>query len=169
MSLENEVKALTDAVNALVTVMSNAQPQPTQAPVTPSTPEPAPAPQSEPAQPPQSEPAQPPRSEPAQPPQPASQPAQPDSGSMPPPPAFDQSAAATAPSPDATASNGGGKAPFNDGTGLVNYVMDAYKAVGAEKGAEIGNILQGLGYSNVNDVRPEHYDALYEKVEALKT
>lgn len=58
--------------------------------------------------------------------------------------------------------------PFTDGKGLVAYVMDAYKAMGPEKGAGIQNILVGLGYQNINDVKPEHYAALHQAVEALK-
>jgi len=59
-------------------------------------------------------------------------------------------------------------APFNDGKGLIEYVMTAYKAMGAEKGAQIQGVLSTLGYSNINDVKPEHYSALYAGVEALK-
>lgn len=59
-------------------------------------------------------------------------------------------------------------APFTDGKGLIAYVMDAYKQMGAEKGAKIQNVLVGLGYQNINDVKPEHYGALHAGVEALK-
>ena len=59
-------------------------------------------------------------------------------------------------------------APFNDGKGLIEYVMTAYKAMGAEKGAQIQGVLSTLGYSNINDVKPEHYSALYAGVEAQK-
>lgn len=67
-----------------------------------------------------------------------------------------------APAPAASA------APFNDGPGLVKYVMDSYKAMGPEKGAQIQNALVSIGYQNINDVKPEHYGALFEKIEALK-
>jgi hypothetical protein len=77
---------------------------------------------------------------------------------MPAPPTF-----ATAPTPVATSS-----APFTDGKGLIDYVMSAYKTMGAQKGAMIQNVLTGLGYQNINDVKPEHYAALFNGVEALK-
>jgi len=59
-------------------------------------------------------------------------------------------------------------APFSDGKGLIDYVMASYKALGAAKGANIQGVLTGMGYQNINDVKPEHYAALYAGVEALK-
>ena len=59
-------------------------------------------------------------------------------------------------------------APFTDGKGLIDYVMSAYKAMGAQKGAGIQNVLVSLGYQNINDVKPEHYGALFRGIEALK-
>jgi hypothetical protein len=59
-------------------------------------------------------------------------------------------------------------APFSDGKGLIDYVMGAYKALGAAKGANIQGVLVGLGYQNINDVKPEHYGALFAGIEALK-
>ena len=59
-------------------------------------------------------------------------------------------------------------APFTDGKGLIDYVMGAYKALGPQKGAMIQGVLTGLGYQNINDVKPEHYAALHTGVEALK-
>jgi len=79
---------------------------------------------------------------------------------MPAPPAF----VAPAPAPAPVA----GGAPFSDGKGLIDYVMSAYKALGAAKGAQIQNVLVSLGYQNINDVKPEHYGALFAGVEALK-
>ena len=79
---------------------------------------------------------------------------------MPAPPSF------VAPAPVATPVATG--APFTDGKGLIDYVMGAYKALGAAKGAQIQNVLVGLGYQNINDVKPEHYGALFAGVEALK-
>jgi hypothetical protein len=58
--------------------------------------------------------------------------------------------------------------PFTDGKGLIGYVMDAYKAMGPQKGAQIQTVLTGLGYNNINDVKPEHYAALFAGVETLK-
>lgn len=59
-------------------------------------------------------------------------------------------------------------APFNDPKGLLEYVMGAYKALGAEKGQQIQGVLTGMGYQNINDVKPEHYAQLHAGVEALK-
>jgi hypothetical protein len=77
---------------------------------------------------------------------------------MPAPPSF----VAPAPAPAATG------APFTDGKGLIDYVMASYKALGAAKGAQIQGVLVGLGYQNINDVKPEHYGQLFAGVEALK-
>ena len=79
---------------------------------------------------------------------------------MPAPPAF------VAPAPAAAPVASG--APFTDGKGLIDYVMGAYKALGPQKGAQIQNVLVGLGYQNINDVKPEHYGALFAGVEQLK-
>ena len=82
---------------------------------------------------------------------------------MPAPPAF-MAMAAQSPLPVATSAS----APFTDGKGLIDYVMGAYKALGAAKGANIQSVLLGIGYQNINDVKPEHYAALFAGVEALK-
>ena len=78
--------------------------------------------------------------------------------SMPAPPVF---APVAAPAPVSAA-------PFTDGKGLIDYVMSAYKAMGAAKGAMIQTVLTGLGYQNINDVKPEHYGALFAGIETLK-
>jgi hypothetical protein len=77
---------------------------------------------------------------------------------MPAPPSF------VMPAPTPVASG----APFTDGKGLIDYVMGAYKALGPQKGALIQGVLTGLGYQNINDVKPEHYAALHTGVEGLK-
>jgi len=77
---------------------------------------------------------------------------------MPAPPTFVAPVAAPAPT----------GAPFSDPKGLIDYVMGAYKALGPQKGAMIQGVLTGLGYQNINDVKPEHYAALHTGVEALK-
>ena len=59
------------------------------------------------------------------------------------------------------------KAPFDSAKGLIDFVMSAYKALGPQKGAGIQGVLTGLGYSNINDVNPAHYDALFAGVKAL--
>ena len=77
---------------------------------------------------------------------------------MPAPPTF-----AEAPAAPAAAA-----APFTDSKGLIDYVMGVYKIIGPAKGAGIQNVLTSLGYQNINDIKPEHYGALYAGVEALK-
>lgn len=79
---------------------------------------------------------------------------------MPAPPSFVAPVAVAAPAADG--------APFNDPKGLIGYVMDSYKTLGPQKGALIQGVLTGLGYQNINDVKPEHYAALHSGVEALK-
>ena len=81
-------------------------------------------------------------------------------GIMPPPPVF------VAPPPPAPAAPAA--APFSDQKGLIDFVMGAYKALGPQKGAQIQNVLIGMGCTNINDVKPEQYGALYAAVEALK-
>jgi hypothetical protein len=76
---------------------------------------------------------------------------------MPAPPSF------VAPAPAAPAG-----APFSDPKGLIDYVMTSYKALGPQKGAQIQTVLTSMGYGNINDVKPEHYGALFAGVEALK-
>ena len=57
--------------------------------------------------------------------------------------------------------------PFADAKELSAYVMTKYKLLGPVKGAQIQNVLAELGLKNVNDVKPEHYQAFHDKVEAL--
>jgi len=61
-----------------------------------------------------------------------------------------------------------GNTPFTDAKGLIGYVMNTYKEMGPEKGAKIQDVLSGIGYQNINDVKPESYGALYAGIEALK-
>lgn len=82
---------------------------------------------------------------------------------MPAPPVFTPPAAA-APAPAAAPA----AAPFTDGASLINYVMGVYKEIGPVKGAQIQGVLTGLGYQNINDVKPEHYGTLFAQIEALK-
>jgi len=80
---------------------------------------------------------------------------------MPAPPIFAPAAPAPVAAPSAAA-------PFTDGKGLIDYVMAAYRTMGPQKGAQIQNVLTGLGYQNINDIKPADYAALYAGVEALK-
>lgn len=58
-------------------------------------------------------------------------------------------------------------APFTDLAGLGSYLMERYGALGPEKGLLINSELAKLGYSNVSEVKPDHYAALYAGVQAL--
>jgi len=82
----------------------------------------------------------------------------PSNPAMPAPPVFTPPAPAAAPA----------GVPFTDGKGLIDYVMGAYKALGPQRGSQIQNVLTSLGYTNINDIKPEHYGALFAGVEALK-
>ncbi len=59
-------------------------------------------------------------------------------------------------------------APFTDAKGMLQYVMDAYKSMGPEKGAKIQGVLASLGCQNINDVQVGQYAALFAGIEALK-
>jgi len=50
----------------------------------------------------------------------------------------------------------------------MDYVLGAYTAMGQEKGSLIQGVLTTLGYQNINEIKPEHYGALFAGVEALK-
>ena len=143
MSLENKIEALTAAVVALTAKLESSN----VAPAAPVAPAPAPVVQAAPVVVSVVDTPAPVAAAPA----------------MPAPPAFVAPAPVAAPAPQAT-----GGAPFTDGKSLIDYVMGAYKALGAAKGAQIQNVLVGLGYQNINDVKPEHYSALFTGVEALK-
>lgn len=139
MSLESKIEALTQAVIALTAKLEPTNVAPAAPVVNPNTVTiTAAAPM------------------PAPVPQPAPAPAV----AMPAPPSF------VAPAPAASMAAGG--APFSDPKGLIDYVMSSYKALGPQKGAQIQQVLTGLGYGNINDVKPEHYGALFAGVEALK-
>jgi hypothetical protein len=75
---------------------------------------------------------------------------------MPAPPVFE----APAPAPAGV--------PFTDAKGMMAYVVASYNELGKDKGAQIQGVLTTLGYSNINDIKPEHYSALYAGIEALK-
>ena len=70
--------------------------------------------------------------------------------------------AAVAPSP------GNGAIPFNDKVSLVNYVTGLYKALGPQKGLEIGTKMRELGVANIGECKPEQYEALYHALEGLR-
>lgn len=149
MSLESKIEALTQAVQALTAQLQTSNVAPAAPVVQAPAPVAAPTPLVQPVA---AAPASATLTNPA-----GSQPTAP---AMPAPPAF------VAPAPAAAPAATG--APFTDGKGLIDYVMGAYKAMGPQKGAQIQGVLTGLGYQNINDVKPEHYGALFQGVEALK-
>lgn len=59
-------------------------------------------------------------------------------------------------------------APFTDAKGMIQYVTEAYKAMGPTKGARIQEVITSIGVVNINEIVPDHYAALYAGVEALK-
>jgi len=139
MSLEIEIQKLTDAVRDLIGVMNNAKQETLNvAPAAPVAPAPAPVVQAPVVAAPVAAPV------------------------MPAPPAFVAPAPVIAAAPQAT-----GTAPFSDPKGLIDYVMASYKSLGT-KGQLIQGVLTQMGYQNINDVKPEHYGALFAGVEALK-
>ena len=140
MSLELEIQKLTDAVQELTGAIETLMQRPVAEPVAAPVAAPAPAPVVEA-------------------PAPVVAPAPVAAPVMPAAPTFEP------PAPAAPAAN---KAPFTDGKGLITYVMDVYKQLGAEKGAGIQGVLTEMGLTNVNDVRPAEYDTFFAKVEALK-
>lgn len=151
MSLELKIEQLTKAVEALTAAMQNqvtaAAPVQTMAPVAVAAPvQAAPVVQ---------QPIAPP---PVQQVAPAPVTTAPVAPTMPAPPTF-------APAPPPVQQAG---VPFNDGKSLIEYVMGRYKALGPEKGAQIQNVLTGLGYQNINDIKPEHYAQFHAGVEAIQ-
>ena len=59
-------------------------------------------------------------------------------------------------------------APFDSKQSMMDYVLATYKALGAEKGAKIQNVLVSMGYNNINDVPSEKWADMKVGIEALK-
>jgi hypothetical protein len=150
MSLETKIENLTAAIRDLIGVMNNQKQETLNvAPAAPVAPAPAPVVQAAPVV-----------------TAPLVQAAPVAAPVMPAPPTFVAPAANLLPT--ATATTTTSNAPFSDANGMMQYVMGAYKALGPQKGAMIQGVLTGLGYQNINDVKPEHYGQLFAGVEALK-
>jgi hypothetical protein len=146
MSLELKIESLTAAINTLIDAINK---QGTQAPIAPMVA--APAPVAAPIMDDKSKQMKAMLDSVAQMPTPAMP-------AMPAPPTFMAPVAAPAPT----------GAPFSDPKGLIEFVMTSYKNLGPTKGAGIQGVLTGLGYQNINDVKAEHYAALFFGIEALK-
>lgn len=87
---------------------------------------------------------------------------------MPAAPVFTQAAptpTVTAPSAAATPA---AASPFSDKQSMMDFVLSSYKALGAEKGARIQDVLTTLGFRNINDVPQDKWAELKAGIEALK-
>lgn len=51
---------------------------------------------------------------------------------------------------------------------MTDFVVSSYRALGAEKGAQIQGVLTAMGFANINDVPPEQWGALKAGIDALK-
>ena len=58
--------------------------------------------------------------------------------------------------------------PFADKNAMMDWIMTTYRALGAEKGAKIQDVLTTIGYKNINDVPVEKWADLKAGVEGLK-
>ena len=50
---------------------------------------------------------------------------------------------------------------------MTQFVINSYRALGAEKGAMIQGVLTAMGYANINDVDPARWGELKAGIEAL--
>lgn len=83
-------------------------------------------------------------------------------------PVFTPPAAAQFTPPAAVAAPAPGACPIVDQKTLVEYVMDAYKTLGPQKGAAIQGVLNNCQVQSINECRPEHYAYIHQCVEQLK-
>ena len=73
-----------------------------------------------------------------------------------------------APAPVAAPVQAPTPSPFADKNAMMDFVMTSYRALGAEKGAKIQDVLTTIGYKNINDVPVEKWADLKAGVEGLK-
>ena len=82
---------------------------------------------------------------------------------MPAPPAF------TAPAPAAPAPVVQDvQVPFSDANGMTQYVLNVYREIGPQRAQGIQAVIQQLGVTNINDIKPEQYGQLWAGVEAVR-
>lgn len=81
-------------------------------------------------------------------------------------PVFTPPAAVAAPA--VVAAPAPGACPIVDQKTLVEYVMDAYKTLGPQRGAAIQGVLNNCQVQSINECRPEHYAYIHQCVEQLK-
>ena len=58
-------------------------------------------------------------------------------------------------------------AVFSSKEEMTQFVINSYRALGAEKGAMIQGVLTAMGYANINDVDPARWGELKAGIEAL--
>jgi len=56
---------------------------------------------------------------------------------------------------------------FSSKEEMTQFVINSYRALGAEKGALIQGVLTAMGYANINDVDPARWGELKAGIEAL--
>ena len=56
---------------------------------------------------------------------------------------------------------------FSSKEEMTQFVINSYRALGAEKGAMIQGVLTAMGYANINDVDPARWGELKTGIEAL--
>ena len=60
------------------------------------------------------------------------------------------------------------ESPFKDKSAMMDFVMSSYRALGAEKGAKIQDVLTAMGYANINDVPADKWVMLKSGIESLR-
>lgn len=81
---------------------------------------------------------------------------------MPAAPVFAPAPAAPAPTAPAV------EVPFSDNNGMTQYVLNVYREIGPQRAAGIQAVIQQLGVTNINDIKPEQYGQLWAGVEAVR-
>jgi hypothetical protein len=81
---------------------------------------------------------------------------------MPAAPVFAPAPAAPAPAVAAV------EVPFSDSNGMTQYVLNVYREIGPQRAAGIQAVIQQLGVTNINDIKPEQYGQLWAGVEAVR-
>lgn len=58
--------------------------------------------------------------------------------------------------------------PIKDAAAMMQYVVESFQALGTEKGAAIGTLLQQLGVHDISSLKAEQYGTLWAGIEQLK-
>jgi hypothetical protein len=58
--------------------------------------------------------------------------------------------------------------PFSDSNGMTQYVLNVYREIGPQRAQGIQAVIQQLGVTNINDIKPEQYGQLWAGVEAVR-